>query len=76
MQKVWIEIVNPTENDKGKYILEMFDGTETHKRYLDLSGQGAFDFVGSKTQFQIKRRLQSRYDKMLFLSSLDYYHYF
>ncbi|KAM8735526.1 myomesin-3 [Acanthopagrus schlegelii] len=39
MQKVWIEICNPTENDKGKYTLEMFDGNETHKRYLDLSGQ-------------------------------------
>uniref|UniRef100_A0A3Q4GV39 Myomesin 3 n=1 Tax=Neolamprologus brichardi TaxID=32507 RepID=A0A3Q4GV39_NEOBR len=42
MQKVWIEIFNPTENDKGKYTLEMFDGKETHKRFLDLSGQ-AFD---------------------------------
>uniref|UniRef100_A0A3Q1HUN7 Myomesin 3 n=1 Tax=Anabas testudineus TaxID=64144 RepID=A0A3Q1HUN7_ANATE len=42
MQKVWIEIFNPTENDKGKYMLEMFEGTETHKRCLDLSGQ-AFD---------------------------------
>lgn len=40
MQRVWIEIFNPTENDKGKYTLEMFDGNETHKRYLDLSGQG------------------------------------
>nr|XP_046254368.1 myomesin-3 [Scatophagus argus]XP_046254370.1 myomesin-3 [Scatophagus argus] len=39
MQKVWIEIFSPTENDKGKYMLEMFDGSETHKRYLDLSGQ-------------------------------------
>lgn len=40
MQKVWIEIFNPTENDKGKYTLEMFDGKETHKRYFELSGQG------------------------------------
>uniref|UniRef100_A0A3Q3JBP2 Uncharacterized protein n=1 Tax=Monopterus albus TaxID=43700 RepID=A0A3Q3JBP2_MONAL len=39
MQRVWIEIFNPTENDKGKYTLEMYDGKETHKRYLDLSGQ-------------------------------------
>ncbi|XP_034468054.1 myomesin-3 [Hippoglossus hippoglossus] len=43
MQMVWIEIVNPTENDKGKYTLEMFDGKETHKRYLDLSGQAFAD---------------------------------
>uniref|UniRef100_A0A672ZSV8 Myomesin 3 n=1 Tax=Sphaeramia orbicularis TaxID=375764 RepID=A0A672ZSV8_9TELE len=39
-QKVWLEILNPTESDKGKYTLEMFDGKETHTRCLDLSGQG------------------------------------
>ncbi|XP_030637314.1 myomesin-3 [Chanos chanos] len=43
MQKVWIEIFNPTENDKGKYTLEMFDGKETHTRSLDLSGQAFAD---------------------------------
>lgn len=43
MQKVWIEIFSPTENDKGKYTLEMFDGQETHKRFLDLSGQAFAD---------------------------------
>lgn len=43
MQKLWIEIFNPTENDKGKYTLEMFDGQETHKRSLDLSGQAFAD---------------------------------
>ncbi|KAM9353647.1 myomesin-3 [Symphorus nematophorus] len=43
MQKVWIEILNPSENDKGKYTLEMFDGKETYKRHLDLSGQAFAD---------------------------------
>ncbi|KAG9337127.1 hypothetical protein JZ751_029718 [Albula glossodonta] len=43
MQKVWIEIFSPTENDKGKYTLEMFDGKETHTRTLDLSGQAFAD---------------------------------
>ncbi|XP_051576030.1 myomesin-3-like [Myxocyprinus asiaticus] len=43
MQKVWIEIFGPTENDKGKYTLEMFDGQETHRRSLDLSGQAFAD---------------------------------
>ncbi|KAM8846165.1 myomesin-3 isoform 1-T1 [Synchiropus picturatus] len=38
-QSLWIEILDPTEKDKGKYTLEMFDGKETHKRSLDLSGQ-------------------------------------
>ncbi|KAL7394101.1 hypothetical protein ABVT39_020649 [Epinephelus coioides] len=42
-QEVWIIISNPTENDKGKYTLEMFDGKETHKRFLDLSGQAFAD---------------------------------
>ncbi|XP_012680170.2 myomesin-3 [Clupea harengus] len=42
MLKVWIEIFHPTESDKGKYTLEMFDGVDTHKRSLDLAGQ-AFD---------------------------------
>ncbi|TNN67662.1 Myomesin-3 [Liparis tanakae] len=43
MEKVWIDICNPTEKDKGKYTLEMFDGQETHKRHLDLSGQAFAD---------------------------------
>lgn len=42
-QKVWIDILNPTEKDKGKYTLEMFDGKDTHKRCLDLSGQAFAD---------------------------------
>ena len=40
MQKLWLQILAPTESDKGKYTLEMSDGQETHKRSLDLSGQG------------------------------------
>ncbi|XP_008429299.1 myomesin-3 [Poecilia reticulata] len=39
MQKVWMEILNPTENDKGEYMLEMFDGKETHKRLYELSAE-------------------------------------
>ncbi|XP_061145859.1 myomesin-3 [Syngnathus typhle] len=40
---VWMDIFNPTENDKGKYSLDMFDGVETHQRHLDLSGQAFAD---------------------------------
>nr|XP_015204681.1 PREDICTED: myomesin-3 [Lepisosteus oculatus] len=39
MNKVWLEIFNPTESDRGKYTLEMFDGRDPHRRTLDLSGQ-------------------------------------
>ncbi|XP_057691458.1 myomesin-3-like [Corythoichthys intestinalis] len=40
---VWMDIFNPTENDKGKYTLDMFDGVETHTRHLDLAGQAFAD---------------------------------
>ncbi|KAM9308545.1 myomesin-1 [Gastrophryne carolinensis] len=39
---MWLQINEPTPNDKGKYVLEMFDGKNTHTRELDLSGQ-AYD---------------------------------
>ncbi|XP_055020131.1 myomesin-3 isoform X2 [Boleophthalmus pectinirostris] len=42
-QKVWIDVLDPTEKDQGKYSLEMFDGKDTHKRHLDLSGQAFAD---------------------------------
>ncbi|KAM4580373.1 myomesin-3 [Odontesthes bonariensis] len=54
MQRVWIEILNPTENDKGKYTLEMFDGKETHKRFLELSGQ---DFADALLEHQRLKQL-------------------
>nr|DBA24388.1 TPA: hypothetical protein GDO54_012054 [Pyxicephalus adspersus] len=41
-EMMWLQINEPTPNDKGKYILEMFDGVTTHTRDLDLSGQ-AYD---------------------------------
>ncbi|NXJ76943.1 MYOM3 protein, partial [Trogon melanurus] len=40
MNQVWLHILNPTEADKGKYTLELFDGNKSHKLSTDLSGQG------------------------------------
>ncbi|XP_025062126.1 myomesin-2 isoform X2 [Alligator sinensis] len=45
----WMQICEPTEKDKGKYTFEIFDGKESHKRILDLSGQ-AFDDAYSEFQ--------------------------
>uniref|UniRef100_A0A3B3CKA5 Myomesin 3 n=1 Tax=Oryzias melastigma TaxID=30732 RepID=A0A3B3CKA5_ORYME len=45
MKSVWIEILNPTERDKGKYTLEMFDGKETHKRSLELSEEAFAELI-------------------------------
>ncbi|XP_030074495.1 myomesin-3 [Microcaecilia unicolor] len=39
MNQVWLQILNPTEGDKGIYTLELFDGKEIHKRSMDLSGK-------------------------------------
>ncbi|XP_040209960.1 myomesin-1 isoform X2 [Rana temporaria] len=41
-EMMWLQINEPTPNDKGKYVLEMFDGKTTHTKDVDLSGQ-AFD---------------------------------
>ncbi|XP_070796704.1 myomesin-1 isoform X4 [Pituophis catenifer annectens] len=40
--QIWLQINEPTANDKGKYVLELFDGKTTHTKMVDLSGQ-AFD---------------------------------
>uniref|UniRef100_UPI00398EECC7 myomesin-2 n=1 Tax=Pristiophorus japonicus TaxID=55135 RepID=UPI00398EECC7 len=37
--QVWLQFLDPTEADKGKYTLELFDGKQTHKRAINLSGQ-------------------------------------
>ncbi|XP_064409654.1 M-protein, striated muscle isoform X2 [Latimeria chalumnae] len=41
-EQLWLQINEPTEKDKGKYTMELFDGNTTHKRTVDLSGQ-AYD---------------------------------
>uniref|UniRef100_A0A8B9J2C6 Myomesin 3 n=1 Tax=Amazona collaria TaxID=241587 RepID=A0A8B9J2C6_9PSIT len=40
MNQVWLHILDPTDADKGKYTLELFDGNNSHKLSTDLSGQG------------------------------------
>ncbi|NWQ60684.1 MYOM3 protein, partial [Neopipo cinnamomea] len=39
MNRIWLHILNPTDADKGKYTLELFDGNSSHKLSTDLSGQ-------------------------------------
>ncbi|TRY92346.1 hypothetical protein DNTS_013310 [Danionella cerebrum] len=38
-EQLWLKINEPTEKDKGKYALDVFDGKAGVKRVLDLSGQ-------------------------------------
>eukprot|EP00062_Callorhinchus_milii_P009367 gi/632953103/ref/XP_007892223.1/ PREDICTED: myomesin-2 isoform X2 [Callorhinchus milii] len=37
-EQVWLHICDPADRDKGKYVLEIFDGKQSYKRSLDLSG--------------------------------------
>uniref|UniRef100_A0A2K5H7Q6 Myomesin-1 n=1 Tax=Colobus angolensis palliatus TaxID=336983 RepID=A0A2K5H7Q6_COLAP len=39
-EQIWLQINEPTPNDKGKYIMELFDGKTGHQKTVDLSGQG------------------------------------
>ncbi|NWV68579.1 MYOM3 protein, partial [Malurus elegans] len=39
INQIWLHILDPTEADKGKYTLELFDGNSSHKLSTDLSGR-------------------------------------
>uniref|UniRef100_A0A9J8DJS3 Myomesin 1a (skelemin) n=1 Tax=Cyprinus carpio carpio TaxID=630221 RepID=A0A9J8DJS3_CYPCA len=39
-EQLFLKINEPTEKDKGKYAIDIFDGKGSLKRVLDLSGQG------------------------------------
>ncbi|NXN96316.1 MYOM1 protein, partial [Rhinopomastus cyanomelas] len=41
-EQIWLQINEPTPQDKGKYTMELFDGKTGHHKSVDLSGQ-AFD---------------------------------
>ncbi|XP_041658252.1 myomesin 1a (skelemin) isoform X2 [Cheilinus undulatus] len=38
-EQLWLKINEPTEKDKGKYSMDIFDGKDSVKRVFDLSGQ-------------------------------------
>ncbi|XP_022407045.1 myomesin-1 isoform X2 [Delphinapterus leucas] len=45
-EQIWLQINEPTPSDKGKYVMELFDGKTGHQKTVDLSGQAydeAFD---------------------------------
>ncbi|NXI48364.1 MYOM1 protein, partial [Galbula dea] len=41
-EQLWLQINEPTPEDKGRYTMELFDGKTGHQKTVDLSGQ-AFD---------------------------------
>lgn len=46
-EQIWLQINEPTPNDKGKYVMELFDGKTGHQKMVDLSGQGKLIFCRS-----------------------------
>ncbi len=51
-EQLWLKINEPTEKDKGKYAIDIFDGTGSLKRVLDLSGQGKSSGVPTQVTLQ------------------------
>ncbi|KAF2985728.1 hypothetical protein EK904_003826 [Melospiza melodia maxima] len=43
MNQLWLHILEPGEADKGRYTLEIFDGSSSHRLTADLSGQAFED---------------------------------
>uniref|UniRef100_A0A8C8SKG0 Myomesin-1 n=1 Tax=Pelusios castaneus TaxID=367368 RepID=A0A8C8SKG0_9SAUR len=50
-EQIWLQINEPTPQDKGKYIMEIFDGKTTHTKKLDFSGQDRAVFADIKGNF-------------------------
>nr|KAF6423103.1 myomesin 1 [Rousettus aegyptiacus] len=38
-EQIWLQINEPTPNDQGKYVMELFDGKTGYQKTVDLSGQ-------------------------------------
>lgn len=43
-EQLWLKINEPTEKDKGKYTMDIFDGKDGVKRVFDLTGKGKRNF--------------------------------
>uniref|UniRef100_A0A665WU64 Myomesin 1a (skelemin) n=1 Tax=Echeneis naucrates TaxID=173247 RepID=A0A665WU64_ECHNA len=45
-EQLWLKINEPTEKDKGKYTIDIFDGKDGVKRFFDLTGKDRARVVG------------------------------
>ncbi|XP_061026448.1 myomesin-1 [Eubalaena glacialis] len=62
-KQIWLQINEPTPNDKGKYVMELFDGKTGHQKTLDLSGEvykEAFDEFQRLKQAAIAEKNRAR----------------
>uniref|UniRef100_A0A8D2DLD0 Myomesin-1 n=1 Tax=Sciurus vulgaris TaxID=55149 RepID=A0A8D2DLD0_SCIVU len=56
-EQIWLQINEPTPNDKGKYVMELFDGKTGHQKTVDLSGQGKPVFCRFKLDIANRARV-------------------
>uniref|UniRef100_A0A4W3J9R4 Myomesin 2a n=1 Tax=Callorhinchus milii TaxID=7868 RepID=A0A4W3J9R4_CALMI len=68
-EQVWLHICDPADRDKGKYVLEIFDGKQSYKRSLDLSGDGKLPFYRGKVLGGLPDVVTIMEDKTLSLTS-------
>uniref|UniRef100_A0A669E2P5 Myomesin 1a (skelemin) n=1 Tax=Oreochromis niloticus TaxID=8128 RepID=A0A669E2P5_ORENI len=61
--QLWLKINEPTEKDKGKYSMDIFDGKDGVKRAFDLTGQAWQEYNAHKLSLMI--------DTCTFISCLD-----
>lgn len=47
-EQLWLKINEPTEKDKGKYTMDIFDGKDGVKRVFDLTGKGEWKLESQK----------------------------
>ncbi|XP_022407042.1 myomesin-1 isoform X1 [Delphinapterus leucas] len=62
-EQIWLQINEPTPSDKGKYVMELFDGKTGHQKTVDLSGQAydeAFDEFQRLKQAAIVEKNRAR----------------
>uniref|UniRef100_A0A8B9SNY1 Myomesin 3 n=1 Tax=Anas platyrhynchos TaxID=8839 RepID=A0A8B9SNY1_ANAPL len=73
MNQIWLHILNPTDADKGKYVLELFDGNDTHKLSTDLSGQAFEDALAEKWTVLESHLLKTLIFIFLNLTSVNFF---
>lgn len=65
---IYLQVIEPTEKDQGTYSIVIVDPENSHKRTLDLSGEGAVLSVSYHLHTQSLRQPLEKYILLTFLS--------
>ncbi|NXQ36441.1 MYOM3 protein, partial [Alaudala cheleensis] len=56
LNQVWLQLLEPSEADKGRYTLELFDGNSSHRLSADLAGQAFEDALAEHRRLKKTKR--------------------